>query len=663
MSIKQDNRLLNITASFIKNDAIATEFQATEAFSEPFVMAVSILSENHALSSSDVIGQKCCVQLNYQDSDSARYFSGRINGISLGDIEGDNRHYTLRVVPGFWFATQSHHHRIFEEMSALDIINQILNEFGDFISIKDSTSASYLTREYCVQYGESDFAFVSRLMEEEGIAYYFTHEKDKHTMVLFDATSGYTDCDEKNVKLNVGSDFSEDAKILSWNREMNFHTGTFEMTDYNHDTPKNFYKQSVSTKHKFAQQPGEKTVQAFSGFAFSSKGQAEHDFDVGNNKQLTSVRLESLEAAHDVAQGSGYCGSFFAGGRFKLEHHIKSECNSYVITKIHHSAVNKNDQAGDYKNQFSCIPDKVVFRAPQTTIKKQMRGPLTAKVVELNASTSKDDADPHRMIRVEFPWSDKAKSCWLRVAQAYAGAGWGASFVPRVNQEVLVEFLNGDPDRPLVVGAMYNKDNQGPAYTSTQSGFKTESDKFNEFRFDDKKGEEEIYVEAGKNYNFIIHNDETGEVENDQSLTVKNNRAVTVSEGDESKVISKGNQTLEVGGDQEATIKGDQSETVKGKQDVSVTGNQSITVKGSQKIAVTGGIKHDSKQSIEMKGAQSIKLQANMSIELKVGGNSIKIDPSGVTITGTMVKINGSAMTEVKGGGMLKMQGGLVMIN
>lgn len=275
------------------------------------------------------------------------------------------------------------------------------------------------------------------------------------------------------------------------------------------------------------------------------------------------------------------------------------------------------------------------------------------------------------MVKVQFPWQSESNSCWLRVVQSYAGANWGASFVPRLEQEVLVDFINGDPDRPIVVGALYNCDNKGPKYTSTQSGFKTEATKFNELRFDDKKDAEEIYVEAGKDYNYIVHNDETGTIENDQSLTVTQNRTISITDGDESKTLGKGNQTLSVAGNQtngidgnqESSIKGNQTNKVDGNQETTVKGNQKDTVKGSQTIAVTGSIKESSKGSIESKATQSIKLQANTSIELKVGGNSIKIDPSGITIKGTMIKVQGTAMTEVKSSGILKMQGSLVQIN
>lgn len=696
MSISQSNRLIQISASFVSNDTIATELHATEAFSEPFVINVAVLSENLSFSSKDVIGQKCTVTVNHNTSDDPREFHGRVMAVSMGSIDGNLRRYTLRLAPGFWFTSQSRRHRIFENKSATEIIKEILAGYGDFCPLEDKTSATYLKREYCVQFGETDFAFVSRLMEEEGIGYYFVHGKDKHTMVLCDSTSGYTDCAEKNMRFNVGSDMDPTARILDWQREVQYHSAAIELTDYNHHTPKNFYKQNVSTKNSFAQKAGDSVLQDFGGYNFMMKSAPDHDFDVNANKQLTQVRMESLEAAHDVAKGQGYCGGFFPGGRFTLDHHIKSEANSYVITQVRHAASNRNDETASYSNQFSCIPDKIVFRPPQKIIKQRMRGPLTAVVTQLNASESKDDADPHRMVKVKFPWLDSASSCWLRVAQLYAGAGWGASFVPRINQEVLVDFINGDPDRPLVVGALYNKDNQGPAYTSTQSGIKTASGKFNELRFDDKQDNEEIYVEAGKNYNFLIHNDETGNILNNQTLTITKNRTMTIKEGDESKTLEKGSQTLavskdqsnsiggnqaesvggdatlDVGGNQAITVSNDQTEDVGGKQTVTigadhkltVGGNQDVEVSSKQTVKVTGAISQESSSdSIKLKAAQSIKLEANMSIELKVGGNSIKIDPSGVTITGTMVKINGSAMTEVKGGGMLKMQGGLVMIN
>ncbi|HVK99308.1 MAG TPA: type VI secretion system tip protein TssI/VgrG [Dongiaceae bacterium] len=645
MPISQERRLIQVSASFVPSDVLATDIQVNERFSAPFEIQLGLLSANAGLDSSSVIGQKVSIAIQYRGVDKPRYFHGRVNRLLRGDMEGEMRRYRLSIVPGMWFMTQSSHNRIYENRTALDIVNEVLKSYGDFCTVTPKTKGSYLTREYCVQYGESDFAFVSRLLAEEGITYYFTFSKTDHTLILCDDVSGYMSCEESKVPYDLGS--PEQSGVQTWQREMQFHSNAYEMSDYNHDTPKNNYLQSVTTRNKFAQKPGSEPLREFSAYNFKVTSAPIHDFDATNNKQMTQRRLEGLECGHDIANGSSDCVTFQAGGRFTLEHAVKSENGNYVITSIQHMAVDGNDQDAQYRNRFSCIPAAVPYRPMQEHFKKQMRGPLTAVVTSLNASESKADADPHRMVKVKFPWESQKTSCWVRVAQLYAGSNWGASFVPRLNQEVLVEFLNGDPDRPVIVGALYNKDNQGPQYTSTQSGIKTASAKFNEWRFDDKKDNEEIYVEAGKNYNFIIHNDETGNIEHDQKLTVKNDRTLEVSEGNEVKKIVKGTQTLEVGGDQKNTLKANQTNDI--------TGNQKTEIKGSQTTKVTGAIKEES--------TQSITLTANMSIELKVGGNSIKIDPSGVTITGTMVKINGNAMTEVKGGGMLKMQGGLVMIN
>ncbi|MED5440305.1 MAG: phage baseplate assembly protein V, partial [Pseudomonadota bacterium] len=238
-------------------------------------------------------------------------------------------------------------------------------------------------------------------------------------------------------------------------------------------------------------------------------------------------------------------------------------------------------------------------------------------------------------VKVTFPWNSAQNSCWVRVVQQFAGKGWGANFVPRVDQEVVISYINGDPDRPLVTGAVYNGTNAGPNYTSTQSGWKTmvKDSEFNELRFDDKKGSEEIYMEAGKDHNWIIHNDQTGTVENDQTVTVKNdqkltveqNRTATVSKGNDTLTVSKGNQTTKVD-----------------------SGNHSLKVsKGTSTIDAMGAIKITSKTSIE----------------LKVGANSIKIDQSGVQIKGTMLKAKASAIGEVSAGGILTVKGALTKIN
>lgn len=219
--------------------------------------------------------------------------------------------------------------------------------------------------------------------------------------------------------------------------------------------------------------------------------------------------------------------------------------------------------------------------------------------------------------------------------QSFSGKNWGANFVPRVGQEVVINYINGDPDRPLVTGAVFNADNPGPQYTSTQSGWKTQikDSKFNELRFDDKKGSEEVYMEAGKDHNFLIHNDQSGKIDNNQTLEIKKNRTITVSEGDESITLSKGNQTTKIKGNQSVTLD---------------SGNQDLKIKtGTQTVDVMGAIKITSKTSID----------------LKVGSNTISIKPSGIEIKGVMLSCKGDATAEVKAGAMLTLNGGITKIN
>lgn len=628
----QDSRLIRIKASFVGANSAATDFQFSESISSLFLGSLVFKSPKLGLTSKDVIGQGVTVSLYYLGEDKPRHFHARVNSMQLGDLDGEVREYRLSLVPGMWFMSQANHHRIFENKTSVDIVKEIIASYGDFCPFEMKTEASYVKREYTVQFGETDFDFVARLLAEEGISYYFTHTDAKHLLVMTDATSGYENCEEYSIAYsNGGNDASPEANIHRWQRSLNYHPDSVEMIDYNHNAPTNLYKQKMKTSNKFAQQPSKKQIEDIGAYGFMVKGEGKHDFEASHNKLVTQRRLESYESDHDQAQGCSDAVSFVAGGRFELKHPAASEEKEYILTSVEHIASDGNDQETRYENSFDCIPSNVTPRPDYKHAKNVMRGPLTAKVVELKASQSSSNVDPYRLIKVAFPWDSKYNSCWLRVVQSYAGSNWGASFVPRLDQEVLIEFIGGDPDRPLVVGALYNKDNEGPQYSVTQSGYKTASKQFNELRFDDKSGKEEIYVEAGKDYNFLIHNNQEGNIKNDQTVTIDKNRSITVAEGNETKKISKGNQNITIGG------------------------NQSTSVKGS--------IKTDTKDSAQLTAAKSITIKANQSIELKVGGSSIKIDPTGITLKAVKIQAKASAMADIKASGMVKIKGGITLIN
>ena len=622
--MSQETRLLRMTASFVDDACIVIDLRGEESLSTPFQFDLRFQSENLNLTSQDVIGQKVAIAIHEQGATDPAWLHGRVNRLTLcGTSENNVRIYQVRLVPGFWFLSQASENRIFENKTSVDIAQDIIKAYGNFCPLEVKTGNTYLAREYCVQFGESDLDFVQRILAEDGITYYFTFSQNDHTLVLADQPSGFVDCAQKKVIMQGESrqEGSEGTAISRWNRSLQYHAQAYEHLDYNQDTPKNFYKQRIGTKSAFSQTPSVNAWHCYSGYNFKTGSDSCHDFDVDYNKLLTQLRVEAMEAEHNVAEANSNCASFHAGGRFELVHPTDSEAGQYLLTGVSHSAKNASDGPAEYRNRITCIPAKVPPRPQRLPHKNTMPGPQMAKVMSLSASGSSGDADPQRMVKVQFPWDSSHNSCKLRVLQSYAGSGWGASFVPREGQEVLVDFINGDPDRPIVVGAMYNKDNQGPKYTATQSGWLTQSGNANEFRFDDAGGAEEVYLKAGKDFNYVVANNETGAVQNDQSLAVSNNRSVTVS-ANETKAVSA-NQSETVGGNQTVAVTGNQSVSVGSSQTVTVAINVAESIGAAKELSIgglyqisVGGIKNETVAgaSAEEVGAQkSVTVALNMS--------------------------------------------------
>jgi type VI secretion system secreted protein VgrG len=306
--------------------------------------------------------------------------------------------------------------------------------------------------------------------------------------------------------------------------------------------------------------------------------------------------------------------SFTSGYRYELEDEPESAGGEkqFLLVEVTHRATEGHDQETSYSNTFRCVAcsNITAFTPDPPEERPRVWGPHNARVIEVR---NPEMAGVHAEVKVQFPWNTVQSSCWARVAQSYAGNKWGSYFVPDIDQEVLVEFVNGDPDRPVVVGAVYNEDNKIPPYTKWQSGIRTRSGDYNELRFDDNPGSEEVYFKAGKDHNFRVSNNETGEVGNNQSLKVGSN------------------QTVEVARD--------------------------------QSIDVGSNVEYQAGQKIHIDAGTEILMEAGMSITLKVGGSTVKLDHTGVTIEGTIIRVKGNAMTEVKASGMLTLKGGLTRIN
>jgi type VI secretion system secreted protein VgrG len=365
---------------------------------------------------------------------------------------------------------------------------------------------------------------------------------------------------------------------------------------------------------------------------------------------IVRTRMEEQESAHEIFEGTTYCRALQAGFRFELTGHFKLS-GEYSITAIQHTAVQSPAYVSDmqvepaYSNSVTCIPYGSKFRPARVTPEPTVQGPQTAIVV--GPEGEEIYTDKFGRVKVQFHWDrigkkDDNSSCWVRVAQPWAGKNWGAIFIPRIGQEVVVDFLEGDPDQPIIIGSVYNA-LQMPPYdlpaNKTQSGLKTRSTKnsgsanFNELRFEDKRESEDIYFHAEKDFHRVVEHDDDLQVGNDQTIVIQNNRTENVKKGDETITIEKGNR--------ETTIK---------------VGNETLTIStGNQTTKISLG---------------KSETEAMQSIELKVGPSSIKLDPTGVTIKGMKIMIEGQVQVDVKGvitningSAMVNIKGGITMIN
>jgi len=580
--ISQEHRLISIFSPLSKDELLLTSFQGGEYISRLFEFQLEVLSSNVTLEPQKLVGEQVTVTLQ---EDSERYFTGFVSRFSFGEIKANNlRQYKLTIVPWLWFLTKTNNQRIFQEMNTKDIVSQVFKEhgFNDFEFMAKGGNK----REYCVQYGESDFDFITRLLEEDGIAYYFKHEKEKHQLFLVDKKNAYEYCDEKEVTYSKGN--QAESQITQWEHNYEFRKGEWTINDYNFKEPNKKLIISSKTKSDFSK------VKKFEHYEYPSM------YDTADGDNLVSIRMEAEEATISTIEATSDCSSFYAGGKFKLtKHAAKSEKDNYIITGIYHRAYDNsyfsgNEGQSEYGNNFVCIPADVHFRPLRTQTKPVMKGPQSAIVT--GPSGEEIYIDKFGRIKVQFIWdregeNNESSSCYLRVVQSWAGDQWGSSFIPRIGQEVIVNFLDGDPDRPLVTGTVYNGTNKPPYASKTQSGIKTQSTKgagkqnYNELRFEDLKGSEEIFIQAEKDFNILV----------------KNNHSRTLNKGDESINISEGNRSLSV----------------------------------KKKISTD---------------ASDIIIKGKKSIEFKVGGSSIKITSSGIVIKATKIDVKGSAMVVIKGG-------------
>ncbi len=459
MPYTQENSLIAIDTPLGKDVLLLVAFRGQEGLSRLFNFELDLVSENHRVSFEDIIGKSVTISVVLANKEK-RYFNGIIarfsQGRGGGEAGGDPRfsHYRATMVPWTWLLTMTSNSRIFQKLSIPDIVEKIFRERG-FADFEIKLGGAYKKREYCVQYRETDFNFVSRLLEEEGIWYFFKHEDGKHTIVLADVPNRHTPCPMQEIakcQISAGAAKLEEDVITELEKSQEIRPGKYSLSDYNFEMPSTGLEVNVPAKQKLG--PGEREIYDYPG-DYSKKAEGE---------RLARIRMEEEEAQIVRITGSSYCRAFTSGYRFTLSDFYRDDMNNkdYVLTSITHEASQHwgSEAVLSYKNYFTCIPFDVPYRPKRVTPRPVVEGSQTAIVVGPSGSTNHIDEAPYGMIKVQFHWDregmrDENSTCWIRVAYPYGGEEHGVQFTPLVGDEVLVDFLEGNPDRPVILGSLF----------------------------------------------------------------------------------------------------------------------------------------------------------------------------------------------------------------
>ena len=686
-------RLLGIAGSFAPGTFAVEHFGGSDSLGNPFSYDVTLLSNSATFDISSLVGDTVTITVSLSDGNT-RYFNGYVTRMSLIDIFDTHIRYQIHVEPWLYMLSSRINSRIFQHQAVPDIAQALFREHG-FSDFEDQLSGSYAAREYVVQYRESDFGFVSRILAHVGIYYYFRHEENRHVLVLADAASAHaTVPDYATLEFHPDGTPTEggDEVLHRWEVAHQWRSGAYASDDFDFERPKADLTAQLqaNAKHK----KGDLEIFDYpAGYLQSS--------DI---EGYVRARLQHVQSDVEVATGAGDVRGVGAGNLFTLTGFPnESQNKQYLVITSSYDAVNSSHDTGAsqvtqyFHFSFSAIDSSVPYSPPLSS-SPRVDGPQTAIVV--GEAGEEITTDKYGRVKVQFHWdregkNDENSSCWVRVAQIWAGSGWGGIHVPRIGQEVIVDFLEGDPDRPIITGRVYNADNM-PPYTlpanKTQSGIKSRSSKggapsnFNELRFEDKKGSELVSVQAEKDLTSLVKHDESRSVGHDRStdithdetISVGNNRTESVSKDeainiDENRTESVGKaESVTIGTTRSLTVGTDETIQISGKRADSVAKDESVTVGGAQSLSVGKG------QTVDIGKDQSISVGGGVTLSVakdetaSVGGNlSISVSKGETRQIGQKLAVSagdsvtitsGSATVTLKSSGDITIKGGKITI-
>ncbi len=671
-SYTQDDQPLAIETPLGKDTLLLESFEGDEQLSGLFSFRLVCLSVDEQIDDSQLVGKQVSFRANRGDG-AARWFTGHVARFSWLGRDDVLTRWSLEVVPGLWFASLTSDCKIFQNAAVPDVVSQVIGDFSQ-VTLSKKVSGSHSPWEYCVQFRETDFAFVSRLLQFEGMLYFFEHAQGALTTVLADANSAFTDCGDAQVSsVQAFSSPDEPGQLIDWRHDYSYCPGKFAQTDYNFEQPTTSLLVSTSGKTSYSG--------ASSAELFEYPGEYQKKSD---GESIASYRIEAAEVSASVASGTSSCRTFSPGYTFAIKSHPNpaETGKKYLLTRVRHRASNRGayepssteESAFAYENTFSCVPAETAWRPARTT--PWPTGTVQTAVV-VGPSGEEIYTDEYGRVKVQFHWdrygkNNEQSSCWIRVAQSLAGPQFGSQFLPRVGMEVVVSHLDDDPNRPLITGVVYNGQNKPPfalPASAAQSGWQTRSTKdgetsnANQLVFDDTKDKESVTFHAERDFVRTVENDDSLEVgfetkdKGDRSVKVYNNLTEAVgadgcADGSRSLTVYQNNTTVVSKGNESYTVsEGDATyEVTKGKETVTVGGSQSVTVGDGHTLTVKSG-----NHAVEVNaGSGTLKanawtIQGTESITLKVGSNSIVISTSAVTINGMTVSLKGTTSTTVEG--------------
>ena len=618
-----------------EDDLLIEEMTGREAMSQLFEFRLTLLSTRDDIDPRRIIAKPAILRVELWDSshmEGERHWNGVVSRFQrtgrVASADGEDVYsYECDIVPWFWFMTQHEDCRIFQNKTVREIVETIFDEFA-YSDFRFELTEDHPALEYCTQYHETTFAFISRLIEREGIHYYFRHNEDdgeaRHILVFTDNNGSNPALDPATIPYHhEGQAEAGDAiRALTLDQQMRTRKVTLGDWDF---VKKRLLRENTPTVLGIGEDRDLERYRYPGQFV---------DPEVG--KYRSRIIMEAEESSHMRFRGNSQSRTLAPGHTFTLEDHPFDEFNiEYMVLSVWHHGRNNltsDGSAADYFNDFSLQPHEVTWRAPLTTPKGLVRGPQTALVT--GPAGEEIYTDEHGRIKIQFHWDrqgnyDDKSSCWVRVAQVWAGNGYGTMFIPRVGMEVVVDFLEGDPDQPLVTGCVYNGVNKPPYALpahATRSTLKTLSSKggggTNELRFEDKKGSEEVFIQAEKNLQVNVKANKTESIGHDYDLSVHNNMTVAIdaimwlSTKDQMVIHS---DTLGVVEAENLNLKSIENMRLDAEDALDLAAMNDITLHSF------GG---------------NVSLVASKKLSLSVGASFITLEPNAVSISGPMVNIN-----------------------